>query len=537
MMSEKIPMEEVNKILFPEQFEKSKGETQEEVNSSKPEPNLLKQRNLSGELNLEKVPYYKRPTVQIAFVILVGFPIIWLFWAAFDVKPQAAENPAPPNPYLKENEQLKASLEEMRQQIDEMNLQKSLASQQQDIPIVEPGKTDEPETQPEPTPAVQPKPVRVVAQPPRPIPQPRVVYRQPLTRPVAQTKVEPEIDPMEQWLAQADRGYSVTSFNKPHSNSVLASVPPPVIRSQTYPIPTEPVTQSSDPPPEIVTHHPSPRPRTQASLLDESRLAVIRDEPSLFNDEQLQDRLNRGETILAKRTRYVSTNTEEEPTNTTVSEALAFQNNITRVDTNRLLDIGAKAKATLVEGIAWAQQSFNSDRKYILYLEEGFKNTGGIEVLPSGTRLIAEIDLVSSSGLFTMKVTHIVKSFDEPKIPVPPGTLDIIAKDGSPLQAKLKQKGNSDFLSDLGTVIAPGVEKALDSTGNLLVNDGDGVTVFRTNRNDDPLANGASGVARGVSNLFRDRVRSNRSTISYFEFKGDQTVRVVVNEDFYLGSY
>jgi len=148
--------------------------------------------------------------------------------------------------------------------------------------------------------------------------------------------------------------------------------------------------------------------------------------------------------------------------------------------------------------------------------------------------LIAKISEVSSAGLFFMEVTHIVKSFDEPKIPVPQGTLEIVSKDGSPLKAEVKQKGSSDFWTSAGAIIAPGIERALDDADSLLV-DNDSYSVV--SRNDNPLTSGLSGVAEGASDVLSDRMRnrSNRnSVVPYFQFDGDQTVRIRVNEDFLL---
>ena len=141
--------------------------------------------------------------------------------------------------------------------------------------------------------------------------------------------------------------------------------------------------------------------------------------------------------------------------------------------------------------------------------------------------MIAQISKVSREGLFSLKISHIVRGFDQPKIDVPPGTLEIVAQDGSPLRANLKQEGNSNFLSE---VVAPGVEAVLNSSANNLTGSYSGVS-------SDPLSAGASGVARSTSNLIRQRMRgSGRSSrnLSYFVFEGDQTVRVVVNEDFIL---
>ena len=564
LTNQEISLQEANEVLF--DGEEGMKSNEDSSDLKKSDERLLQQK-IVQDFTLSSVPYYKKPSVKMGSIILIGCPLIWLVWSAFSTSPQAAEKQEE-NPYSQENEQLLASLEEARQQLEEMNIQRSMAHQQKDIQLIEPVESAPAKKETESQQSPQPAPVRVarVTQPPRPAPRRQAVRRTPVV-PVVQKEIIPEIDPMTEWLAQADRGYSRTSFNKPNSETLVASsipIPPPpttLIRSERHlpPLSTvEPSTAETT----IAANTREIRRIPKTPLLNESRLTSIRKQQSLFNDDQLRARLNRGGEILARGNDSLLTRAFEfqkqigENGSLTENSAVLTpqarsarrikRKNRTgseqtrtgsRSNSTKVLDIGSFAKATLVEGIAWTQESFNQDRKYILYLESGFENSRGIEVLPSGTRLIAQIERVSSSGLFTMKVTHIVKSFDEPKIPVPNGTLEILAKDGSPLQAKLKRKGNSDFLSDLGSVIAPGVERALDSgSSSLLVNDG---FSFSTSNNNDPLSSGLSGVAKGVGDLVRDRTRrnSNRSSsLSYFQFKGDRTVRVLVNDDFYLSN-
>ncbi|MDJ0647136.1 MAG: hypothetical protein QNJ60_00380 [Xenococcaceae cyanobacterium MO_188.B19] len=562
LTNQEISLQEANEVLF--DGEEGMKSNEDSSDLKKSDERLLQQK-IVQDFTLSSVPYYKKPSVKMGSIILIGCPLIWLVWSAFSTSPQAAEKQEE-NPYSQENEQLLASLEEARQQLEEMNIQRSMAHQQKDIQLIEPVESAPAKKETESQQSPQPAPVRVarVTQPPRPAPRRQAVRRTPVV-PVVQKEIIPEIDPMTEWLAQADRGYSRTSFNKPNSETLVASsipIPPPpttLIRSERHlpPLSTvEPSTAETT----IAANTREIRRIPKTPLLNESRLTSIRKQQSLFNDDQLRARLNRGGEILARGNDSLLTQAfefqkqiGENGSSTENSEVLIPQarsarrikrkkrteseQTHSRSNSTKVLDIGSFAKATLVEGIAWTQESFNQDRKYILYLESGFENSRGIEVLPSGTRLIAQIERVSSSGLFTMKVTHIVKSFDEPKIPVPNGTLEILAKDGSPLQAKLKRKGNSDFLSDLGSVIAPGVERALDSgSSSLLVNDG---FSFSTSNNNDPLSSGLSGVAKGVGDLVRDRTRrnSNRSSsLSYFQFKGDRTVRVLVNDDFYLSN-
>ena len=353
---------------------------------------------------------------------------------------------------------------------------------------------------------------------------------------------------MEQWLAQANRGYSVSSYQKTGiARSVVASnrPTPGVEAPKTWSSESDGSVRENRPqvnePIQVATvraETPPERLKTNSRLLDESHLRD-RNKELPWNDKQFQARLSRGRNILAQK------KTVPPPRSSSSSTAqrlppnfVTTRNNERQVTTRnnnrtKLLDLGSQAKATLVEGIAWTGARI-SNRKYILYLESDFKNSGGLEVLPKGTRLIAKISEVSSAGLFFMEITHIVKSFDEPKIPVPQGTLEIVSKDGSPLKAEVKQKGSSDFWTSAAAIIAPGIERALDDADSLLV-DNDSYSVV--SRNDNPLTSGLSGVAEGASDVLSDRMRnrSNRnSVVPYFQFDGDQTVRIRVNEDFLL---
>ncbi len=562
MNSKEIPMEAVNEILFGEETDPLREESENEST----EPKIAASRKVAREFKLTEVPYYKKPAVQIALIVLLAYPILWLIWSVFGGSSNSPATAEKANPYQKENEQLKVSLVKAREEIEKMKIQSSVYNQEQELKIIEPKPI------PEPKPVSEPEPVKVVQAPKpiRPTAQSRVVYRTPAPRrnPVPQQVTEPEIAPMEQWLAQAQRGHSISSFHSTHSHQVMASVPTPrtLIESQNQQNPPQysiPVNPESNP--ELIAANlllSSPSPIPQTPLFDEGRLRAIRNnEQPLLDDERLNAIRNNEQPLWDEgRLRAIRNN---EPTNPqyiaaasdsinispVLSGAFEFENSIGGSEQNsttregeeispveestvavapsKLLDMGSEAEGTLTQEIVWTGQGFDSERNYILYLEDGFKNSVGIEVIPPGTRLIAQISKVSPSGLFSLKISHILRGFDQPKIDVPPGTLEIVAQDGSPLRANLKQEGNSNFLSE---VVAPGVEAVLNSSANNLTGSYYGVS-------SDPLSAGASGVARSTSNLIRQRMRgTGRSSrnLSYFVFEGDQTVRVVVNEDLIL---
>ena len=571
--TQNIPMEEVNSILFPDEESDSINSepystpTQETENFQQPqlinpEQRLLKQRGLK-EFTLEKIPYYKRPVVQFAFVAAIGFPIAWLFLAAFNPGSNAQPLQAEDSPLEQENQQLKASLDEARQKIDDMTFSEGL--EQQEIELIQPVEEETKETPP-PKPAPPPK-IAKVQQPSRPVPVARpVVYRQvKSTVPKQQVikKIEPEIDPMEQWLAQANRGYSVSSLEKVPYRSVASSSTSSKTQQYSYgsnseievateqseqlevketseqlPSSTEVDAIEAVPVQETASKPSSTNPR---QLLANSRLEQLKTQEIPWDNSQFRARLDIGRNALSNKAKLIAnrSNSASIPEKRIpTSKKNRFEPRTTKkeVETpiankNKLLDIGAYAEATLGEAIAWTREDSKSNQKYVLYLEKGFKNSGGIEVLPPGTRLIASIPKTSSSGLFFMEVNQIVMDWSKPKIDLNPGTFKIVAKDGSPLKAKLQQKRSNGFWTNAGAIVAPGISNALDTADNILLDDDDN---YYINSNSDPLASGISGIADGASNVLNNRMRSrSQGAVSYFQFD-KQTVRVVVNEDILL---
>lgn len=202
------------------------------------------------------------------------------------------------------------------------------------------------------------------------------------------------------------------------------------------------------------------------------------------------------------------------------------------------LDIGSSAEAVLQNGLAWTQNSPQLNRNIVLRLREGFKNSSGQQILPKGTRLIAQVTEASGSGLFAMDVTHILQGRE--KTPVPPGAMQVMAEDGSPLKADLKRKGGRGFWANFGSILAPGVEDAMDavagSADSLILEDGDRSLIRSSGGNRNPLAAGVSGMASGAATVFSDRLQDapEDRALPYFQFDSGKSVRVFVNDDLFL---
>ncbi len=455
---------------------------------------------------LQEVPYYKRPSVQLLTVIGIGLPIIWLIMAAF----KGGERPtiAQSTPHMdREKAKLISALNEERERIRQLELANALYSQKLDIVVPEPKATPKatPKPQPKATPVQKvtattaPKPV-VVPPSPQPIYRPTAPYaeRYPLGRPqvrtapvakrpqpVAVAPPAPKPDPMQQWLAIADLGHYTTAYVTQKSSARLVSKEVPVIHratnSENYP------------------------------LLNDAQVRSALDKTPLLSDGELVARING----------------KSRPSKTVVTSELPAIANTRKTN---IIDIGSSAKATLESAVVWSTGTRSqSNKKYLLRLKEDFENIDGTVVLPQDTRLIAQVKNYDNSGLLAMEVTQILHQGR--KIDVTAGALLIEGKKGSPIKADLKQKGDSDFWANVGSVVAPGVERALDSASDtLIVQNG---SVYRSNSNRDPLTSGISGVADGVSRTINRRIQRNqRETIlSYFQLDSGKTVYLKAYED------
>lgn len=546
MLLKDVPIEEVNRILYGE----DKTDENEKDSPRKQNERLLKQKKLKS-FKLEPIPYYKKPLVQITFVGLCGFPLIWMLMSAF-TNGSSPKTEKVESLEEKEKEELKTSLDEAQRRIQELTIAQAL--QTQETEVVLPEETEE-EGEKDET-AEMPKVVKSSA--PQPVAQ-QVVYRRTTNErpkvtprrvePEVIEEKEPEIDPMEEWLAQTQRSYSVSSRlqaakNREQSNPLVSLKPPDRVKVASN-IEVGIEDRVTEPQMEVAT-----RPiNKQIELLDNNYLRKATREKTLWSDRELRSRLELGEQVEAPEVKLVAIDPSKLVTQNgelilrkeaKVKEAV--QREIkpgNSKDINNLLDIGSFGLATFSEGIAWSEASSLNNRKYVLHLKEGFKNSADIEVLPKGTRLIAKITQIGRTGLFSMEVTQIISNLEEPIISVPSGTLEVIAKDGLPLRAKLKQTGSSDTLSNLGAIVAPGIEEAFDSLADsadsLLLNDGDR-SIVRSDGRRNPLASGLSGVANGASEVLKAQIdsRNNQSNsrISYFQFEGGQTVQIVVNENF-----
>jgi hypothetical protein len=595
------PMKEVNSLLFGDEHKDTK---QSEPLSTESSARLLQQKNAFFDAEtLAPVPYYKKPSVQLIAVLTVAIPFGWMFISAFNGgEPQA--DPKAHSTSEQEKERtgaLQRALEQEKQKNRSLALESGLKSQQ--IEVVPVQKTKVPKPLPPPKP-VRPQPTPVQRSvTPRAVPVRTSAAITPKTIALL-PEPEPEPEPMEQWLAQANQGYYVTSssqsYDSPTNQSVSESYSdtsnyidtpaanPDVTQtysSQTsnydsstnqsaseaysetsnYDNPTNP--SASERYSEVsnynnranipVEQHPLAEETQRASsdsqeisqiytsssaqsLPTQSMLTAQNVSPtSVPTTESYQNRQSIPEDSSYSARQNITPTQTQSPSDTNIAQQSNYPTNIPSLDesTNQVLDIGDSGEAVLETGIAWSeQQEIQPNRLYLLRLKEGFKNESGEEVLPEGTRLIAKVTQTSDSGLFAMEVVYIVGA-DRQKIPVRPGAMQIVAEDGSPLKADLKQKGEPDFLAQVGAIVAPGVERAMnsvaDSSSSLILEEGDR-SLIRTNGGDgDPIAAGVSGIANGATEVLSRQLDSEptQSVASYFQFDSDETVTVQVNEE------
>ena len=458
-----------------------------------------------GFQELEPVVYYKHPAFQLFAVLILGTPLVWLLWSAFSPSPQVATDNTEPV-VDKEKEKMEQSLYEERAKNKELLTKNALQEQQnQKIEVIAPDSTPEKVLKPTEkiSQPVEPKPVattsvKTIKPQPQPIidrPEPEIVLEQP----------KPEIDPMEKWLASSSRGHYVTAINRSIETSTSANL----------------VSDNKHFQKSIEEEYP-----LYADSLIDKRL---NSSAELYDTQELKQRIKYSQDYQETKISTLANNPLLELANkSSVSERIKEE-----------VDIGSSVEATLESNVVWTNENidFQDNKKYLLQLRESLKNNLDEEILPKGTRLIAKVTDFSSSGLLFMEVTEIINETGGKNITIPSGAVQIESKNGSPLKAELKQKGNSSFANDLGAIVAPGIERAFDSLSNsadtLIFDDGDRSILKTRNNRENPLASGVSGAADGVNNVLNRRLQRNDSRVSaYFQLEKGEKVRLVVYENF-----
>lgn len=462
-----------------------------------------------GFQELDPVVYYKNPIFQAFTVFALGTPLVWFLWSAFSPPSQSPTNDAEPA-VDRDNARMQQALEEERAKNQALLTENALQKQRnQKIEVVTPDSSTEKASQSTAkiSQPVEPKPVATTsARTIRPQPQPQPVISRIEPKLVAE-QPEPEIDPMEKWLASANQGHYVTAMNR---NVAEASATLTSNNSNRHSRHSKKLTEDKYP--------------LYANSLIEKRL---NSSAELYKTTELKQRIKHSSQYQPASLSTLANNPLLE---------LADKSHVSK-QAEKKVDIGSSVEATLENSVVWTNESvgFQNNKKYLLRLQESWKNASGEEILPEGTRIIAETTELSNSGLLFMEVTEIVG--EAQKINIPAGAIQVESKDGSPLKAELKQKGGSNFANDLGSIVAPGIERAFDSLSNsadtLIFEDGNSSILRTRNSRENPLASGVSGAANGVGEVLNRRLQKNDSSVSaYFQLERGEKVRLVVYENF-----
>lgn len=463
----------------------------------------------------EKIVYFKNPWIQIVTLSIVAVPGLWLITSVFHSPKQQKQATA--SVVDEERARLEKAIAELEEKNRSLQVQQAL-NKQKEIEVVVPPPSELVAVQPEAQPVAQ----KTSPPPPKAVVKPRPTSPPP--KPVAQKTSPPksEIDPMEKWARQADRGFYTSSAIPPRQETV-ANIPKPntqYVASRTC--------YSEN------THKEEDRAiqnlySGEGCLLSDSRVRERIEDNSLYGKEIIRERLR--QTEAPPPTNQNRTGSLEKSIAIGKNSVTAFDNRETQT-----LDIGSIAKAKINSSITWTSQYQDYERKYPITLEEDFENIAGEEILAKGTRLIAKAQNLDGSGLINLEIVEIIKTTGE-KISIPPGIMMVEGKNGSPLKADLKRKGDSNVLAEVGSIIAPGVERALDTTADSLSFNGENNSFSRvTNRDRSPLASGISGVAEGTERSLNRKLSRNRqeSVVSYFQLDSGTTVNLVVYEDLNL---
>ena len=203
-----ISIEEAEEMLFEE--EPSKVSSQEE--------RLLTKMVPMDTDELETIPYYKKPLVQIIAVAAIGVPLLWGIVNAFSGSPPV-DSQTEESTQTKQEELYRQSLEEERRKNQALALKNAMKKQELEVVRVKEVSNSEPQPQPKAV-SQPPQPKTVPVRQPQPVRQPvattpRVVKSRPQPKPQVVVQKEPPPDPMELWLASANAGHYLAPLGKP----------------------------------------------------------------------------------------------------------------------------------------------------------------------------------------------------------------------------------------------------------------------------------------------------------------------------------
>lgn len=515
-------MKEINSLLFDDKAEVFDGINHNaNAQQQKIEPRLMKQRGLSSDMEqLEPVPYYKRPMVQVAVLLVFAVPTGWGLISAFTTPEEISNSQTQlaTNTYNKQNQLLQQSLEQERKKSQDLAIENGLRVQQMEvIPVKTKPSPQSPHAKPisappeptivhttaprrtyvsqqpiitsRPSPSLPPsRPVSYTSSPSRPAsytPPPFRPVAPTISKPLAPVKIEPKVDPVQQWMAAANIG-NYGGMSSVSNSQTTASVP----SDDSY--------QTADY-------------QTGSTTTGNS-------------DWQLSGGLGRPP---------AQTNSKTEIN----SQQSSYQEvNYSTAATNVV--VGTRVNGKLETPIAWSGKLENPGQNFLIQLTEPIKAADKSIAVPNRAYLVAQVSDATESGLIQMSVSSVVvtENGQTSERPISPGAILILGKGGRPLKASAQ--GRSSRNADLGMAILSGVSNVTglinQPSSQSAFSSGGGFTTTTTNRNPNYIAGFGQGAAQAiVGEMQRRNQQTRQSTQSeprVFVLNQGTSVQVFVNQ-------
>ena len=139
---------------------------------------------------------------------------------------------------------------------------------------------------------------------------------------------------------------------------------------------------------------------------------------------------------------------------------LAQEERFFEVSKPKYLMVGEYANGRLLTPISQRQteEQLNDNKRFVAKLTQDIRDNTGAIAIPRGTLLAVRIISVDGASAASVEVTAIIKN--ETEYPLPPGTISVYGKNGTPLIAKqFKDKGGEIARYDTTVAVMGGLAK------------------------------------------------------------------------------